>query len=146
MLRYNVSRLDMLGAFLVIIGTASAQFVPTGDWEADKRNWLASQTPPISVNKRAPYTVMNGVLWPTLVQVQSFVASYSGPVEPCGLSSVAPVCITGGSEGFDIHVVSGGRTHGNGFKVDLGITNKSRTYSDLLSAFVVNPALTHPFF
>ena len=42
----------------------------------DKRNWLASQpqltgSPSISVNNPSPTTMLSGVLWPTLVQVQA---------------------------------------------------------------------------
>src|ERR1035438_4187886 len=117
MLKDKLGRLAVVLLFLTT-GHALAQcFTQTGDWEADKRNWLACQSPQILVNKQPQDTIMNGVLWPTLVQVQAFLASYHGAAIPCGLAQ-APLCITGGSERFSpsgkpLHDTNGLRRHGS---------------------------------
>ena len=138
----------------LLLGHAVAfaqSFVPTGDAELDKRTWLADQpeltgSPSISVNKgpvcnpdpsKPPNcTIMSGVLWPTLVQVQGFLASYPGTVLPRTTCSPAPLCISGGSERG--HTESNGASHANGFKVDLLIADQdqSNTSNDPLSTYV----------
>lgn len=116
-----------LAVVLLLAATAAVaqNFIPTGDPETDKRNWLL----PITENALPPQTVLSGVLWPTLVQVSIFNEGYAfGPVE-----------ITAGSEpGHG----SGALSHGTGFKVDLEIVNRltGDPFFDNLSNYIKNVA------
>jgi len=144
---------QLTGLLLIFGGVLSAQFVPKGNAESDKRNWLLQATPQIATNRPClggywispPETCLGGVLWPTLVQVQSFLGVYGGALAPCPTATtgpLAPVCITAGSE-EDHHSFSPtGTGHWDGFKVDLQIQNQRNVYLDPLSEYIV--ALSSP--
>lgn len=141
MLKDNVSLFTTLALFLVAGASSAQTFTPSGDPEWDKRTWLAlgpalTGSPSIAVNKlpycnpNPPYscTIMLGVLWPTLVQVQNFLSP---------IANGAPLIITGGSEPGH---KAGVRSHANGFKVDLSIANKANTFGDPVSSYITSVA------
>jgi len=77
-----------LATSALAIGTASGQ-LPIGDAEADKRTYLSQGNPTILVGADCgANALVGGVLWPTLVQIKSFLIGYVGGI----------LCVTGGSE------------------------------------------------
>jgi hypothetical protein len=140
----------IVGALVVLFHakiTLAQGFTFTGDTVADKTNWLLQAPPQIEISPSCPVPPISpktgqpinaeigGVAWPTLVQIQKFLT---------GFTERSYVCISGGSEpghcpdGPNCKADSSGRTHANGFKVDLQIENKGDTFSDTLSKFIID--------
>src|SRR5258707_1633604 len=140
MVRLNKARIILLTFSTLAITTskAVAQTLPTQDPEFDKRLFLSRGNPTMFVGTACvppsfgivADAQVGGVLWPTLLQVKNFLASFVG----------GQLCITGGSEPG--HTDFG---HANGFKVDLGISriSKTNTFDDFLSVFVKQHTTTY---
>jgi hypothetical protein len=147
-MRHRLAFLSVIAPALLLVSPyCSAQSSPiTGNPEADKRTWLSEQVPPIFVKdyssaicpvdpSQTSVTLVGGVLWPTLMQVDQFLKGYL----------TNPICITGGSELSQGHTCSDTNpfSHCNGFKVDLRIQN-ANTNADSLSNYIMNLGLTSP--
>ena len=128
---------------LFAVGIASAQtFTPIGDPENDKRAWLVDQSLPTAVNAFPPNTIMSGVLWPALVQLNNFRRGYPilAGVDSCANQPDNAVTITGASESG--HAESGLKNHSTGFKVDLRVNNRCSAdpITDALSSYIIGVA------